>query len=199
MKTIWTAGRSRLAAFAIGFTACQAACAAPVMLFDIAPDPAIVGHAVGVDVRLAGAADLYAFQFSIGFDPSVLRLGSIGEGGMLATGGSTFFYPGAVDDAAGTVQFILGSLLDAVPGVDGDGVLAHLDFDVMGDGTTLLRLSDVLLLDSSLAELSVETRDGILKAVPVPEPASLALVLLCLGVASAARRDVGRITTGARP
>ncbi len=190
MKRTRIAWAPRLAAVALVWGAVQAAWAEPQLLVSAVPNPAVVGNTVQVEVSVTDVADLYAFQFSLGFDPSVLRLTSVAEGGFLAAGGSTFFLPGTVDAAAGTVSFVLGSLLDAVPGVGGSGVLALLGFDVLRDGASPLTLTDVLLVDSGLADISATASGAVLATVP--EPASMALTVLCLAAAGTARGRVAR-------
>lgn len=178
MNTFVAKAKRWLAAVAVVAGTAPCALADPVLMFTWSPEPAASGGVVGVDIRIAGAVDLYAYQVSIGFDTSMLRASSVGEGPFLATAGSTFFDPGVLDDTLGTLTLLLGSLIGPGAGADGSGLLAHIDFDVLRGGFSVLRFTDALLLDSSLAELPVDTQDALIMAIP--EPASVALVLTCL-------------------
>jgi hypothetical protein len=151
---------------------------APILLLpNITGDP---GSTVWVPISIEHAVDLFAFQFSIQFDPRVVLASAALEGPFLSQGGlyPTFFVPGTVDNLAGNIRFIANTLLGSVVGATGNGVLALVPFTVQ-PGFSPLTLSDVLLLDSSLAEISATSVAGSISGVP--EPSSISL--LGLGIA----------------
>jgi hypothetical protein len=129
----------------------------------------------GVDLTVSARdiVDLYAYQFTLNFDPALLTALAGTEGSFLPNGGSTFFYPGDIDNIAGSITLALSTLVGPVDGVDGSGDLATFSFGVHQGGFANFRLSDVFLLDSTGAVIPVDIGD--LVAV-VPEPASLWLV-----------------------
>jgi len=134
-------------------------------------------------VNISDVHDLFAFQFDLSFNtPSmVLAAQSITEGGLMPTGGTTFFIPGTIDNDAGTITFTVDSLIGPGPGVDGPGVLAFVDFQAINVGTTTVDLSNVMLLDSTLAPIDFTTENATVTAVP--EPASLLfLVTVIVGI-----------------
>lgn len=48
-----------------------------------------------VDVNIFGVADLYDFQFDLGFNPAVIRAMNVPEGAFLSNGGDLrVFFPG---------------------------------------------------------------------------------------------------------
>lgn len=145
--------------------------------------------ATGLDltVNAQDVADLFAYQFTLNFDPSLMAALSAVEGSFLPSGGATFFSPGDIDNGAGSISFVFATLLGPVDGVDGSGDLVTFSFDVFEAGLANFSLSDVLLLDSTGAEMAVDIRDAVAQ---VPEPASFALVALGL-VAALGRRKVG--------
>jgi hypothetical protein len=138
------------------------------------------GSVLEVDVWSTALTDLYAYQFSLNFDPSMLQATSVSEGPLLATGGATFFDPGTTDNTAGLVSFVFDTLLGPGQGVTDDGVLAVILFDVQQTQVfTTLYFSDVLALDSELNELPVQAQ-GLRKELP--EPGMLALLGIGLAV-----------------
>jgi hypothetical protein len=145
--------------------------------------------ATGLDLTVSAqdVADLFAYQFTLNFDPALVAAISAAEGSFLPRGGATFFSPGDIDNSAGSVSFVFATLLGPVGGVDGSGDLVTFSFDVQQGGFAQFSLSDVLFLDSAGADIAVDVRDVVAK---VPEPATLALVALGL-VAALGRRKVG--------
>ncbi|MDO9072311.1 MAG: cohesin domain-containing protein [Rubrivivax sp.] len=185
----WHACKQALAAAALGALAAAASAqTAPVLSLVATPSPGIVGSPVTVEVALTGVADLYAYQFSLAFDPSVVQAASVTEGALLPSGGTTFFVGGSIDNTLGTISFTAGSLIGALPGVSGNGVLANIGFNVTTAGASPLTFSEVLLLDSNLLDLTVQVQNGTL-VTAIPEPGTWLLFGLGLaGVASLARR-----------
>ena len=112
-----------------------------------------VGQTVSLNVTVSDIADLFAFQFDVLFDPSVLSAIAVAEGPFLASGGFTFFDPGIIDNTFGSVSFVFNTLLGRAPGVSGRGILATLSFRAIGLGVSPVDLSNVLLLDSTLADI----------------------------------------------
>jgi Cohesin domain len=127
-----------------------------------------------LNVTASDVTDLYAYQFSLNFAPNLLQAVSVTEGGFLASGGPTFFDPGVIDNPAGTVAFILDTLIGPVPGVSGSGLLATINLRTVGAGLAQLSLSDVLAVDSSGNTLTVAAP---ILVAQVPEPGALGLVL----------------------
>jgi hypothetical protein len=105
-----------------------------------APVPAPgVGGTFTVGVRILGAANLGAYQFSPAYDSAVLELVSVQDGGFLASTGrpptcSTDGVPG------GQSTFYCVTLGTQPAGPSGDGALAVLEFRALAAGETNVTL-----------------------------------------------------------
>ena len=179
---------SRMAACALAAALLSPAQAAPVI--ELAAAQSSSGFDLTVSAR--DVVDLYGYQFTLNFDPSLLGASGTAEGSFLRNAGS-FFSPGSVDAVAGTISFVAGTLLGPVGGVSGSGPLATFSFDVQRAGLARFSLTDVMVVDSTGAEIGVDVR-GLVTAVP--EPASylmfavgLAAVLGGRGLRRHARRS----------
>ena len=170
---------------------------APASAATVSFSPAAVSVATGesftVDVRISDAADLFGFQFDLGFDPSKLTASVITEGAFLQAAGATLFIEGTVDNTAGTVSELANSLNGAVPGANGNGVLATIRFTAASAGTSSINLFNTYFLDSGLAELTVGAGGPISvtatgPSTAVPEPSSALLALAALAALGASRR-----------
>jgi hypothetical protein len=152
------------------------------------PNPVLVGAPLMVDLVVSGISDLYAYQFSLSYDPALLQLASITEGAFLAAGGPTFFDGGTVNNTAGTVSFLFDSLIGAIPGVSGSGLLASMQFTTVAAGASALTFSDVLFLDASSNDIAVLAQGATVQVSAVPEPAHCVLFALGLAGLGAAER-----------
>jgi hypothetical protein len=147
-----------------------------------------------VDIKITDVTDLFGFQFDLTFDPSLLSVNDVTEGPFLPSGGPTFFIPGDFTTTPGVITITGDSLLAAVPGVTGNGVLAHILFSATAAGTSSLTLSDVLLQDSNLEDIATSLLGGRVVVAPsdvvtpVPEPGTMALIGTGLAVAYRRRR-----------
>lgn len=179
----------RLAAalLALSAWAAPALAAGPQVSFAANPNPAQQGGTVDIDVLISQVTDLYAYNFSITFDASLLQVSSIALGNFLSAGGATLGDTGAVDNTAGTVSFAYNALVGPVPGVSGSGKLLTLHLNAIGTGNSPLTFvpADTTFVDSSNAVINVTTVDSSLQvATAVPEPESY--LMLAAGLAGLA-------------
>jgi hypothetical protein len=165
--------------------------AAPIVTIQSATPSVTLGTPVTVDVQVgaqAGAADdvvdLYAYQFSISFDPLLLSAQSIFEGSFLSSAGSTIFVPGLIDNSVGIITFNAKVLSGPVSGASGDGTLLSVLFATLAVGTSSLNvIVDPLngdgFFDSSLVEITpITLTPGSQQIITtaVPEPTTLLLL-----------------------
>jgi general secretion pathway protein D len=159
---------------------CYAVSAATI---SVQPPAATVaaGSPVTIDVSVTDASDLFAFQFDVGFTPSLLAATAVTEG-ELFSGKGVSFIPGSIDNTAGTILFIADSLSGPGPGINGDGSLARISFNTIGPGTAAVQVSNIVLLDSSLADIPATAVAGIVTVTVVPEPATFGMLSAALGL-----------------
>lgn len=159
-------------------------------LISVVPSASTIaqGQAFSVDIRISNVGDLYGFEFDLEFNPSILSANSITEGAFLALGGPTLWFPGTIDNAGGTISYTADSLQSIVSGVSGDGILASINFTALATGSRDLTISEVILLDSALADISFDNPQNTHIMVnsnsgptpSVPEPATFGLLVIGL-------------------
>ena len=143
------------------------------------------GSTFDVEVDISGAADLYAYQLDLDFNPSVLQAtGTITEGGFFQSGGG--FVPGTVDNTAGTITFNADTLLGPGPGLSGGGQLIIFEFDALAAGASGLDLANITLLDSNLNNIDFTSTNGSVTVsgsgpVPTSEPSVLLFLASAFG------------------
>ncbi len=137
-----------------------------------------VGSFFDVFVDISNVTDLYAFQFDVSFDPTIISVVDVTEGAFLPNGGSTFFIPGLIDNTAGTISFTADALIGAISGTSGSGTLAALNFQGLALGTSPVNLSNVIVLDSNFSDISFNTVGASVNvsSAAVPEPVSIILL-----------------------
>src|ERR1017187_8890134 len=84
------------------FAASTTLLAGTIAVQPAAPTVAL-GQTFTLSVNISGAADLYGYQFDLGFNPTVLQAISVTEGAFLGTGGPTIFLPGTIDNVGGSI------------------------------------------------------------------------------------------------
>jgi hypothetical protein len=177
----WQTWKSRIAvAIVVSAISSPILAATPVLSIAATPDPAVQGSPVSLDILISGITDLYGYQFSLTFNPSVLQATSVVERPFLASAGTTFFDAGSINNTTGTVAFVADSLVGLVAGASGSGSLARINFNVIQAGISSLTFSNVSFVDSLLNDITLQVNNRSLVATAVPEPASLALFALGL-------------------
>jgi hypothetical protein len=130
-------------------------------------DPNTVQGTVGqnfvVNVSISNVTDLYAWQLTLTWNPSLLSVTNVAEGPMLrSSGNSTYFSPN-VNAASGNLSALctrLKSLGSRVTGVSGDGTLMTVQFKVIASGSCDLSLYDTQLRDPNISPISHTVQDG---------------------------------------
>lgn len=174
---------------------CSSSAAAGYILSITAPASAMVGDAIDVDVNIASADDLFAADFTVNYDPSLLGFQSAAPGGV----NSGWFFFDSFDLGGGTISISTFDLLDTPGPIAGS--LARLRFDVIGAGVVVLSVTDIALatdLGGPIADTEITASPARMVLEPrgqAPAPGTLALLgiglLLLSGLRAKARRSAG--------
>jgi hypothetical protein len=188
--------RTLLAIFLVVF------CLAPrvgqaVPIVTAGSDTVTVGDVFTIPISYASLPtdpDLISWQFDLSFDPTILQANAVTEGPFLSSFGTTLtppttFIPGFIDNVTGLISGVADSYNDLPPNPSGSGVLAYIEFTALAVGESTLDLKDesvFLTWDDQGVPPSFLVVDGEVivtdQAAPVPEPATVSLVSLGLGV-----------------
>jgi hypothetical protein len=165
---------------------------AAVPTLSILPPSLIVqpGQKFSLNVTISDVTDLYAFGFDLAFAPDLLTATGVTEGSLLSGCGPLCFSEGIIDNTDGTITAIANTLAGPVPGVsvsDTDqGTLLTISFQAKQQlGTSSLSLSEIILLDSALNDISFASPPDPLGSVAVqqvvttviPEPSTWHLLI----------------------
>jgi len=113
-----------------------------------------VGEQLKVNLNIKGAADVLAYEVTVGFDPTVLR--------YVGSANADYLPIGAFEAPARTTQTSVTLTATSVsgPAVATDGTLATVTFEVVSAKASTITLSNVLVSDSNVTPLGLKTADG---------------------------------------
>jgi len=195
MSRIVVWARTRLAAAGLLAAALFFASSVPAHAgpsFSLTPSATTVAQnqAFTVSVLANDVTDLFGYQFDVLFDPSLFRVDGVAEGSFLSGANSTFFSPGTIDNASGSVSFVFDTILGNVAGVSGSGLLATINLVALNTatGTGSVGLDGVIALNSGLDLIDLGPVTAAAVSV-VPEPALWAMLPFGLFALSGRRRQ----------
>lgn len=157
-----------------------------------------VGETLKVPILVSDALDLQSFQFDLGYDESILELLTFTDagtdfeeaataGGGLLLGITGFSLPGLLSGAA-------DSMIGVLDGMSGSGTLAYIEFLALANGVSALSLSNVYLDSIELGPDAMVNGQ-----IAVPEPQSLALLVMALAILVSMQVHRRRLTITAIP
>ncbi|HZO57500.1 MAG TPA: cohesin domain-containing protein [Bryobacteraceae bacterium] len=114
---------------------------------------AALGGVVVLTLTAEGASDLFGAPMQLSFDPKVLRLNDVIRGNLMAGDGQTPIFSRNIRNDAGEATIVLNRLPGS-PGVNGSGGLVTLMFQVVGKGSTDVRITELTLRNSQMQPLS---------------------------------------------
>lgn len=144
-----------------------------------------VGSTFTIDVSVAGAFDLQAFQFDLSYDSTRLRLLGFGDAGtdFEATANSGFGLLGITGfELPGLVSGVSDAMVGVAAGAGlGEGVIATFLFQDIAPGTVALIASSAFLnfSDQGFELLQGAVTNPVEGQLPEPPSVWLALAALC--------------------
>jgi general secretion pathway protein D len=116
-------------------------------------DPATVSQAPGatfaVNVMLSGAQNVYSVPLQVSYDPKVLQVVNVSNGGLLSQDGQAVALVHRDDDSAGALQ-ITATRPPGSSGVSGQGSVVTLTFMAKARGQSALTISKGGALDPAM-------------------------------------------------
>lgn len=118
-----------------------------------------------IDINISSSAEIYAADFSLGFNSSLIMALNVSEGNFLKKdGASTFVAVNKINNTAGYVQ-IGSTRFNTQTGVTGNGSLARIEFQAINNGISSLDFIKLALLDSNLSEVNIITSGGVVNVL----------------------------------
>jgi hypothetical protein len=120
------------------------------------------GDPFTVDITISPDTPIVGAQFDLSFDTSLASANGVTEGNLLKQdGASTFFQPGTVDNAAGTITGVAGAIIGKGAPVSSPDVFATISFIAKTTaGTSPLDLSNVIVGDINGDPVSITVNSG---------------------------------------
>jgi general secretion pathway protein D len=122
-----------------------------VRLSPSAPEPS-PGSRVTVSAAIENAQNASALSFGISYNPKVVKLLSVQDGGFMSHDGKAATVSPRIDNEAGSVSVSL-SRPPGTPGISGNGVLFDLVFEVVGAGASSIDFTQASVLDAAQTAL----------------------------------------------
>ena len=134
---------------------------AATFLFDPPTIQATKGNTFAVNLLISGAQNVYSVPVQLNYDPKLLQLVNVSNGGFLSQDGQAVAVVHREDESAGQLQ-VTATRPPGAGGVSGSGAVATLTFAAAGKGTGTVSISAASLKNSQSQELPV-----LLGSVPV--------------------------------
>lgn len=121
----------------------------------------IIGEYITIDINVADITDLSSWEFWLRCDNTILEYSSITEGPFLKSVGATYFIVKRFPSPPAPTSYIsVGCMLMVPQTASGSGVLATIEFLVIGEGSCTLDVYDTKLLDSNVMNVPHDVEDG---------------------------------------
>jgi len=128
-----------------------------------------VDNVFTVDVMIDDATNLGAYEFDLAFDPDVVCVTDVVDGGFLgSTGRSVIPLQPDINCSTGSASFGAFTLGATPPGPNDSGKLATITLRAVSSGTTNLDLDGVQVTDTSGQPDTVSVQDGSVTVLATP-------------------------------
>jgi hypothetical protein len=111
-----------------------------------------------IDIRISNVIDLYAWEFKLKWNPTVLEFLSINEGSFLKTHNDTLFVTDS-NNTEGNMR-VTCLLIGDITGVNGSGILVQIEFQFEHGKESILDLYDTKLVNSLEQSIDHIALDG---------------------------------------
>ena len=123
-------------------------------VFDPANITQPAGSTFAVNVMLTGAQNVYSVPIQVSYDPKVLQVVNVSNGGLLSQDGQAVALVHRDDEASGTLQ-ITATRPPGSSGISGQGVVVTLTLLAKGKGQSTLTISKGGVRDPGMQALPV--------------------------------------------
>ena len=137
-----------------GQTAPPSAGGTASFLFDPPTIQAVKGNTFAVNLLLSGAQNVYSVPVQVNYDPKMLQLINVSNGGFLSQDGQAVALVHREDEALGQSQ-ITATRPPGAGGVSGQGAVVTLTFAAKADGQTPLTITRGGARDPGLQAITV--------------------------------------------
>jgi len=140
------------------------------------------GENFTIEIKIEpNGAEIYGVQYDLYFNPSILNAISQSQGNFLSQdGANTIVLVNKINNTIGKIEYV-ETRMGVEEGVKEAGVLSSISFKVIGTGTSVLKLSNVILSDRNATPIEATIESGIVvvgapatpatTASPAPSPA----------------------------
>jgi general secretion pathway protein D len=123
-------------------------------VFDPASITQPAGSTFAVNVMLTGAQNVYSVPIQVSYDPKILQVVNVSNGGLLSQDGQAVALVHRDDEASGTLQ-ITATRPPGSSGISGQGVVVTLTLLAKGKGQSTLTISKGGVRDPGMQALPV--------------------------------------------
>ena len=119
------------------------------------------GENFTIEIKIdPNSAEIYAVQYDLYFNPDILNATSQSQGNFLSQdGANTFVLVNKINNTIGKIEYV-ETRMGVEEGVKEAGVLSSISFKVIGTGTSVLKLSNVILSDINGAPIEATLESG---------------------------------------
>jgi general secretion pathway protein D len=132
----------------------QMAAGAASFVFDPANMTQAPGSTFAVNVLLKGAQNVYSVPLQVSYDPKVLQVVNVSNGGLLSQDGQSVALVHRDDDTTGALQ-ITATRPPGAAGISGQGAVVTLTILAKGSGQSTLAISKGGALDPAMQAMAV--------------------------------------------
>jgi general secretion pathway protein D len=112
------------------------------------------GSTFAVNIMLRGAQNVYSVPLQVSYDPKVLQVVNVSNGGLLSQDGQPVALVHRDDDTTGALQ-ITATRPPGATGISGQGTVVTLTFMAKGSGQSTLTISKGGARDPAMQALPV--------------------------------------------